>query len=202
MTDANVRAAPFDAIRIAKTRQAANRIRGWHHHAVRTHDMTKTREFYEGVLGMPLTGSWVEEYDVIKKTPSNYVHCFFELGDGSALGFFQFQDGMRDEPMPMPRDPYEHHIALDVATIADVKYFMKRLADANHPIMEVDHGYCYSAYTQDPNGMIVEISAIVPDGDRILAEAATTAATDLEAWLDGIRDTNNKWRGTTTIDQS
>ena len=101
-------------------RLANNRSRGWHHHAVRTRDMVATRRFYEEVLQLPLVGTWVESFDVIKQTPSNYVHCFFELGDGSALAFFQFEEGMRDEPMPMPKDPYEHHVALGVDSIAMV----------------------------------------------------------------------------------
>jgi glyoxylase I family protein len=60
---------------------------------------------------------------VIKQTPSNYVHCFFEVGDGSTLGFFQFEEDMRDEPMPMPRDPYEHHVSLGVDSMETVDTF-------------------------------------------------------------------------------
>jgi glyoxylase I family protein len=190
---------PSSAVQEAHARQAANKIRGWHHHAVRTTDMVKTRQFYEGVLGLPLTGTWVEEFDVIKQTPSNYMHCFFELGDGSALGFFQFQEGMREAPMPMPRDPYEHHISFGVDTIADVDLFMKKLDDAGYPVTKVDHGYCYSVYTEDPNGMIVEVSTIVPNGCEILAEAERTADRDMAAWLDGVREGNNKWRGHTEL---
>jgi glyoxylase I family protein len=178
-------------------RLANNRIRGWHHHAVRTRDMVATRKFYEEALQLPLVGTWVETFDVIKQTPSNYMHCFFELGDGSALAFFQFEEGMREDLMPMPRDPYEHHVALGVDSIEMVDYFRKRLEEVGAAIMIVDHGYCYSCYTQDPNGMIVEISTIVPNGLPILEAAAKTAAADLSRWLDGVRESNNRWRGTT-----
>jgi catechol 2,3-dioxygenase-like lactoylglutathione lyase family enzyme len=146
---------------------------------------------------MPMTGTWVEEFDVIKQTPSNYMHCFFELGDGSALAFFQFEDGMREDPMPMPRDPYEHHIALGADSITDVKHLKETLEAAGYPAMEVDHGYCYSVYTQDPNGMVVEVSTIVSNGYVILAEAARTADAEMRKWLDGVREGNNRWRGHT-----
>ena len=189
--------AKTDFLGEAKARQAANRIRGWHHHAVRTKDMVKTREFYEGVLGLPLTGTWVETFDVIKKTPSNYMHCFFELGDGSALAFFQFEEGMREEPMPMPKDPYEHHIALGVDSIADVDCFKAKLEAAGYEFVVEDHGYCYSVYTTDPNGMIVEVSTIVPNGAEILAESAATAEAQMKAWLEGEKSGNNRWRGHT-----
>jgi hypothetical protein len=78
-----------------------------------------------------------------------------------------------------------------------VDYFRKRLEEVGAAIMIVDHGYCYSCYTQDPNGMIVEISTIVPNGLPILEAAAKTAAADLSRWLDGVRESNNRWRGTT-----
>jgi glyoxylase I family protein len=188
---------PDDIHHARRVRLASNRIRGWHHHAVRTKDMTATRHFYENVLKLPLVGTWVESFDVIKKTPSNYMHCFFELGDGSALAFFQFEEGMRDDPMPMPRDPYEHHIALGVDTIQDVDYFRARLEAAGHQVTMVDHGYCYSCYTEDPNGMMVEVSTIVPNGIAILEEAARTAEHDLANWLEGVRESNNQWRGKT-----
>jgi catechol 2,3-dioxygenase-like lactoylglutathione lyase family enzyme len=186
-----------DLIAAAQARRAANKIRGWHHHAIRTRDMHATLAFYEGVLDLPLVGTWVEGYDVINKTPANYVHCFFELGDGSALAFFQFQEGDRADPMPMPHDPYEHHIALGVDDIATVDAYRDRLQAAGFPVTMEDHGYCYSVYTEDPNGMIVEVSTIVPNGEAILAEAAANAERDLAAWFDGVRDSNNRFRGHT-----
>jgi catechol 2,3-dioxygenase-like lactoylglutathione lyase family enzyme len=193
-----------DAIARAKRRQAANKIRGWHHHAIRTRDMVATRAFYEGVLDLPLVGTWVEDFDVIKGNPANYMHCFFELGDGSALAFFQFQEGHREDPMEMPKDPYEHHVALGVASMADVDSFKTRLEAAGYPVMMVDHGYCYSVYTQDPNGMVVEVSSIVPNGEAILAKAADSAAQDLASWLEGVRESNNAYRGHTRegVDQN
>jgi hypothetical protein len=98
---------------------------------------------------------------------------------------------MREEPMPMPRDPSEHHVSLGVDTMETVDYFRKRIEEAGHPVEIVDHGYCYSCYTQDPNGMVVEISTIVPNGIEILEQSALTAEADLENWLAGVRDPNN-----------
>lgn len=196
MSDATRKAV----LELAAARRAANKIRGWHHHAVRTKDMVATREFYEGILGMPLVGTWVENYDVNKKMPSNYMHCFFELGDGSSLAFFQFEEGMREDPMPMPRDPYEHHVALAVETVADAKAIKHRLDEHGLANWEVDHGYCFSVYTSDPNGMIVEVATFVPNGESILAAAADTAEADMQSWLQGVRATNNQWRGRTKLD--
>ena len=70
-----VQFAPVVARR--KERLRSNKISGWHHHAVRTKDMTATRAFYEGVLQLPLVGTWTEAYDVIKQTPSRTSACGF-----------------------------------------------------------------------------------------------------------------------------
>jgi glyoxylase I family protein len=108
---------------------------------------------------------------------------------------------MREDPMPMPmpRDPYEHHVAFGVDDIATVDYFRKRIEEAGGQIMMVDHGYCYSGYISDPNGLVVEISTIVPNGIEILEQAAVSADTDLKTWLDGVHDSNNRWRGKTEV---
>ena len=78
--------------------------------------------------------------------------------------------------------------------------FERKLTAAVHQCLLIDHGYFYSVYTTDPNGMNVEVSTIVPDGPAILARAALTADADLKAWLEGIRQGNNQWRGTTKVD--
>jgi hypothetical protein len=81
-----------------------------------------------------------------------------------------------------------------------VRAFKQRLSEAGLPGLEVDHGYCFSVYTQDPNGMVVEVSTIVPNGEAILAEAASTAERDMKAWLSGLREGNNRWRGNTNLE--
>ena len=60
-----------------------------HHHAYVTRDMAATRMFYERLIGLPLVATWCE-CDVLFGKRRTYCHCFFALGDGSALTFFQF----------------------------------------------------------------------------------------------------------------
>ena len=75
-------------------------------------DLEATRKFYEDVIGLPLIATWCEK-DVLFGAERTYCHCFFGLGDGGALAFFQFADTEDQEQFgpKMPPSPF-HHIAL------------------------------------------------------------------------------------------
>ena len=60
-----------------------------HHPPDVTRDMEATRKFYEDVIGLPLVATWSES-DELFGAVRTYCHCFFGLGDGGALAFFQF----------------------------------------------------------------------------------------------------------------
>ena len=177
---------------VAKT---TNVIQSLHHHAFRTKDMEATRKFWEEVLGMPLVGVFLETVDPVTEKPSNYIHTFFELGDGSMLAFFQFQEGLyKDSAIAGQQDPFDHHIALTVPDKATVSAFKDKLEKSGYPCMLIDHGYCYSVYFHDPNGLQVELTCNVPETDEIMARHRATAHQDLEDWLEGLATGNNNYR--------
>ena len=179
----------------ADKRRAQIKVKQLHHHAFRTKDMEATRAFYEDVLGLPLIGTFVETTDPVTEKPSNYIHCFFEFADGSALAFFQFQeDKYKESAIQGKQDPFDHHIALEVDDKETVFAFRDRLEAAGHEYMLIDHGYCYSIYLHDPNGMQVELTTKVDQTNEILEQAARTAHEDLKQWLDGVTVANNKFR--------
>ena len=60
-----------------------------HHNAYVCTDLEKMRAFYEEIIGYRLVATWAEEADLFGKVRT-YAHCFFDIGDGSALAFFQF----------------------------------------------------------------------------------------------------------------
>ena len=85
-----------------------------HHTAYVTKDQEKTRQFYEEVIGLPLTATWCET-DLLFGKERTYVHTFYGIGDGGALAFFQFADppDQAEFGPQMPQSPF-HHIALSV----------------------------------------------------------------------------------------
>ncbi|WP_233838576.1 VOC family protein [Paraburkholderia sp. ZP32-5] len=181
-------------------RRARSRVGKLHHHAYMARDMAATRHFYEDILELPLVGTWVERVNPVTGKPDNYVHTFFELGDGSCLAFFQFKSPEASLEQSVNRfqnvNPFSHHIALTVGGMETVQYFKKKLADEGISAFETDHGYCYSIYFHDPNGMQVELTTLVPVTGKLMQEAERTAHAMLDAWLneDDVA-TNNTTRG-------
>lgn len=176
-------------------RRSKIKVKQFHHHAFRTKDMEATRAFYEDILGCPLIGTFVETTDPVTELPSNYIHCFFEFADGTALAFFQFQeDKYKASAIQGNQDPFDHHIALEVEDKDAVFGFRDRLQSAGYEHMVIDHGYCYSLYVHDPNGMQLELTTRVPETVAIMEEHAKTAHKDLANWLSGVTEANNKFR--------
>lgn len=167
-----------------------------HHTAYVTRDMEATRKFYEEVIGLPLIATWSES-DELFGAMRTYCHCFFGLGDGGALAFFQFVNPEDQELFgpKMPASPF-HHIALkvDKQTQQDIE---DRIAKAGYKEPEtyvLDHGYCRSVYVNDPNGMILEFTYDPPEVDEINAKRRETAHEDLKRWLAGDHTSNNMFR--------
>ena len=53
-----------------------------------------------------------------RQTP--FLHCFFEMGDGGCLAFFQFLPGAREPATNLPPDGIDHHVAMAVSDFDDI----------------------------------------------------------------------------------
>ncbi|MFM1885487.1 MAG: hypothetical protein RL026_644 [Pseudomonadota bacterium] len=167
-----------------------------HHTAYTTKDMEATRKFYEDVIGLPLVATWSES-DELFGAMRTYCHCFFGLGDGSALAFFQFAD-KGDEKLfspPIPESPF-HHIALnvDAETQAGIEARIAAAGIQPPDTYVLEHGYCRSVYVKDPNGMVLEFTLDAPSADAINATRLSKAHDELKAWLGGDYTSNNTYR--------
>jgi catechol 2,3-dioxygenase-like lactoylglutathione lyase family enzyme len=165
-----------------------------HHTAYVTKDLEATRAFYEDVLGIPLVATWCET-DFLFGKDRTYCHCFFEIGDGSALAFFQFADPSDQEEFgpTMPPTPF-HHIALNVDKETQGQ-LEKRIEAAGLPVTyTLEHGYCRSVYVVDPNGMTVEFCCDDPAAANGSEERKARAHEELRRWLAGNHQTNNTFR--------
>ena len=176
-----------------KTAKLPSRL---HHTAYTTRDMEKTRQFYEDIIGLPLVATWSESDKLFGKVRT-YCHCFFGLGDGGALAFFQFAD-RKDERQfspSVPETPF-HHIALKVDR-ATQKAIEKRIKAAGYKTPDtfvLEHGYCRSLYIKDPNGLILEFTLDAPNAARIARDRERDAQATLARWLGGDHTSNNVYR--------
>jgi len=167
-----------------------------HHNAYVTPDMEATRKFYEDVIGLPLVATWSES-DELFGAMRTYVHCFFGIGDGGALAFFQFAnpDDQKLFGPKMPDSPF-HHIALtvDAETQKGIEERIKAAGIKPPQTYVLEHGYCRSVYVTDPNGLILEFTLDAPEVEQINKDRMADAHETLARWLKGDHTSNNDYR--------
>lgn len=167
-----------------------------HHNAFVTEDQEATRAFYEELIGLPLIATWAEVEELFGKERT-YCHTFYGLGDGSALAFFQFaepEDQLEFGPK-MPKSPFSH-IALKVTEGVQQAIENRLSAEEWNPdeTYVLDHGYCRSLYTRDPNGLLLEFTLDAANVDELNSTRLSTAHEDLKRWLSGDHAPNNDVR--------
>ena len=101
--------------------------RGVHHQALISSDVERTIEFYQGLLGFPLTDLF-ENRDYTGST-----HFFFDIGNGNCLAFFDFP-GLELESYREVLGGH-HHLAISV-TQESWEAAKQRLLDADVDIWE------------------------------------------------------------------
>jgi glyoxylase I family protein len=167
---------------IAQTRREGNKVKNLHHHAFRCRNAAETRAFYEGLLGFPLVAACIEPIDPLTNEAKPYMHMYFELGDGSALAFFDYPAHFRPEDFSQV-DQFGHHIAMEVEGGHEViDAYKEKLTAAGIDVLEIDHGYCRSIYFYDPNGMRVELATNVSVTERFFADKYQSVDADMAAW--------------------
>jgi len=162
-------------------RRGGNKIKMLSHTAVRVRDLGKTREFYEDVLGLPLVSTQLQSVNPETGEPTNYMHCFFEVADGSTIAFFQFDEGIRGPILPHTSDAFERHLALRTDTEEEVRRLSKRYQELGIETYTVDHDWCFSVYAIDPDGDNIEVTYHRPHADEVLS--MPDARVQLDEWL-------------------
>lgn len=148
--------APADAEAARKRRRAATAYSNYFHRAVRVRDMEATRHFYEDLMGLPMVACAVMDTAHGTGEATNYIHTFFELGDGSYLAFFQFADD-RYPYIERTGSYFDHHAinAKSEQTVLDMVAKVKELGIFH---LDVDDANGHSVYIRDPDGDLFEIA--------------------------------------------
>ena len=167
-----------------------------HHTAYVSKDLEATRHFYEDLIGLPLVATWSER-DELFGAERIYCHTFFGLADGSALAFFQFANQADQElfdPALLP-SPFRH-IALTVTAEVQAAIDGRLKAAEWKPegTYVLEHGYCRSLYTEDPNGMLLEFTVDADDAADTDGSRQARAHEVLAGWLAGDHTSNNTFR--------
>ncbi|MCW5260574.1 VOC family protein [Verminephrobacter eiseniae] len=157
-------------------------VRGLHHFAYRCRDAEETRQFYEGILGLPLVH--VVRAEEVPSTGEYcpYMHLFFEMKDGSCVAFFDLDDDT--VPLPSPNTPiWAQHLALRVDSVTAVEEAKRKLEQAGVKVLgPVDHdGFVCSIYFFDPNGVRLELTTDTADSAE-MARYRREARPGCDAW--------------------
>ena len=164
-----------------------------HHNAYVTEDMEAVRSFYEEIIGYPLVATWAEKTELFGKERT-YMHCFFDIGDGSCLAYFQFADKADQEEFgPELKPSGFRHLAMkvDQETQDGIRDRLAAAGITEPQAYILNHGYCYSLYVFDPSGLLVEFTVDHENVEQINADKKKSAHEDLAKWLAGDHTPNN-----------
>jgi len=176
------------------------KLAGVDHTAHPTWRLKETVEFYRDVMGLPLIHAitakgWGRE----KEQHADFLHIFFDSGNGSSIAFFYYIGTEQPENLKVPRGymSMANHTAWAVETPEDLAAWKERLRSFGVQVSdEVRHETIESIYFRDPNFYPIEITLPLRKLDRIDAsDAALTvqAAMELET-AGGWNSIDSMWK--------
>lgn len=149
----------------------------YHHIAVAARDMPAVDAFYSEAMGFEL-----QKVEIAPTPDGGWAkHFFYDTGNGEMMAFWELHDEKigpdyktaLSTDMGMP--PWVNHIAFLAADLEDIDHKRQRWLDHGYDVLEIDHDWCLSIYTMDPNGTLTEwclTTKEFTDEDRRIAKAA------------------------------
>lgn len=128
----------------------------FHHVALATNDVAATHHFYTEAMGFTLVKA------SIGPTPEGgwAKHVFYETGGNGLIAFWDLHGDYGDVKGAMSRDvglpEWVNHLAFHAPDNDSIDAAMARWLDLGLDVVDIDHDFCRSVYTTDPNGTMVE----------------------------------------------
>lgn len=155
-------------------------VMAFHHVAIATRDLDATHAFYTEACGFELV-----RVDAVPIAEGWARHLFYDTGNGELLAVWDLHSPL----IPAQFDPaistglglpnFVNHIAFDARDLDTLDGARDRWLAAGHDVVKIDHGWCTSIYTDDPNGIMVEFcTTIVRCGAAEREEALRLLAAD------------------------
>lgn len=145
----------------------------YHHLALAAKDMKATHEFYEGIMGFELvkvevapimTGGWGKHFFYRMNGEDSRFIAFWELHDTEGS-----EDYVYDINAAAKLPPGTNHYSFSVDSKQELEDWRQKWLAAGLDVFEIDHNWCHSIYTRDPNGNSVEFcltTGTFTDSDR------------------------------------
>jgi catechol 2,3-dioxygenase-like lactoylglutathione lyase family enzyme len=131
----------------------------YHHLAMAARDMAKVHDFYERVMEFELVkvevgpspgGGWAKHFFYRMENDSSFI-AFWEMHDMPGTSGFESN---LSKAAGLP--DHINHIAFGVRDRDDLDRRRQRWVEAGCSVLEIDHNWCRSIYTKDPNDNLVE----------------------------------------------
>jgi catechol 2,3-dioxygenase-like lactoylglutathione lyase family enzyme len=176
------------------------KLRGVDHTAHPTWKLKETVEFYRDIMGLPLVHAitakgWGRE----KEQHADFLHIFFDSGNGSNIAFFYYIGTSQPEALKVPKGymSMANHTAWSVESMDDLIAWKERLRSFGVNVSdEIRHETIESIYFRDPNFYPIEITLPLRKLDRLDAtDAALTVEAAVELETAGRFDTiESMWK--------
>jgi catechol 2,3-dioxygenase-like lactoylglutathione lyase family enzyme len=129
----------------------------FHHLAIAVRDIDATHRFYTEIMGFELVKGIAGPAD----KPGGFAkHLFYDTGGDGMIAFWDIHDDSLPEAKPistgMGLPVWVNHFAFAAADLDDIAVKRDGWLAAGYDCMEIDHGFCVSVYTNDPDGNLVE----------------------------------------------
>lgn len=138
-------------------------------------DAARSLAFYRDVLGLPL----VEAHEGDDWGSYSWLMMTFAVPDGGEIVLVE----LKGAPTPLYRDlPKDvRHYALAAPSVSDLVDWRLKLRRAGVRFWEEDHGAQQSVYFEDPDGVVIEVTA---PPSRPGAARAERAAAMVRRWIE------------------
>jgi len=163
----------------------------FHHIALATADLASTHSFYTEAMGFTLAKV------VVNPTPEGgwAKHVFYDTDDGfgaegGLIAFWELHgdypavDGALSRAVGLP--DWVNHLAFTAVDESHLDAALKRWLDVGLDAVEIDHEFCRSIYTNDPNGTLVEWCLDTRPLDDADKERANAVLLEAEPDFDGL----------------
>lgn len=139
---------------------------GVSHIALAVRDIEKTHRFYTQAMGFELV-----KVEVNPQKGGFARHVFYSTGPSrdQLIAFWDLanvptsQELRTDICRDLGLDPLTNHIAFSADDLDDLERRKQRWLAFGHDVLEIDHGWIHSIYTEDPDGIAVEFAVMTRD---------------------------------------
>lgn len=151
---------------------------GVSHIAIAVKDIEATHRFYTEAMGFDLV-----KVEVVEQRGGFARHAFYSTGsaDDQLIAFWDLANVPLENELKtdicrdLGLDPLTNHIAFAASDLEDIARRRDRWLAAGHDVLEIDHGWITSIYTEDPDGIAVEFAVVT----EAFSEADSAEALEL-----------------------